>query len=853
MATRLRVLMMLVFAWVLADQIYFDSQLVARVRNQKAFVQQPVGVDGSRGRRVVGIEQEAADAGVAVRDVVLAVEEEPYTSMDVYLRNLHARKPGDDLRMRVRRPDGTEKDVSIRLRPMSRDSNLWLNATLQLFALIVCIPLAFGVAWMRPNDTRSWVLIWMMVAFIMMFQFFYFYPENEVLTVIRMFMVACWKETWPLSMAMLGLFFPERIKLKPWQKWAAAAPATYAVLYAVLVFVHQFARLRSFRIADMLVPLRDLTDPVDVYFSLTLIGFYFLMLGVRFPFTKTAPERRRLVLLNVGSHLAFTPLFVMVIRSLIRGTDTFQGMPPLVTFVCLLMLMLFPLTLAYLVLVHRAMDIRVVLRTGLQYALASRAINVLRMLLVVGAVVYAMRIMQTNERRVENVTTVAVVILFSVLISRAADRARGWIDRHFFREAYNAEHVLSELSQQLRRILEPGVLVETVSRRIAESLHITHVATLLRDGDGFRPAYAVGFDGTPDALFAGDAPVARRLEESRTPQRVYLDDPESWVKKELAGHRDYDLLAGLQTQLLLPIEGQGELTGFISLGPKRSEEPYSRADVQLLQSVATQAGLALDNTRLTAAVAQEAARRERIHQEMEIAGDVQERLFPQRRPVVEGLEYAAACRPAQSVGGDSFDFLELPEGRFGVSIGDVSGKGIPAAILMAVVQTSIRSNAPLAAENLAAMMSSVNRVVEDASSKKHFATIFFGAYHPHTRELRYVNAAHNPPLLLRANGEAEWLKPTGHAVGWSKRAAFAESAVELQPGDTLFLYTDGITEAMNRTMDEFGEDRFLETARRTHTLHPEAVIPAVLHAIDEFAAGEPQHDDMTMVVLRVRP
>src|SRR5207302_3674163 len=166
--------------------------------------------------------------------------------------------------------------------------------------------------------------------------------------------------------------------------------------------------------------------------------------------------------------------------------------------------------------------------------------------------------------------------------------------------------------------------------------------------------------------------------------------------------------------LLLPLASHKELLGFISLGPKKSEEPYSPSDASLLRTVAAQTGLALENSRLSEAFAHEVAQRELLNREIEIAREVQQRLFPQNMPEVPLLEYAGHCRPARGVGGDYYDFLSLASGRLGLAIGDVSGKGVPAALLMASLQASVRGQSQAASGNVAELMTNVNRLVCDA-------------------------------------------------------------------------------------------------------------------------------------------
>jgi len=174
---------------------------------------------------------------------------------------------------------------------------------------------------------------------------------------------------------------------------------------------------------------------------------------------------------------------------------------------------------------------------------------------------------------------------------------------------------------------------------------------------------------------------------------------------------DRDRLHKLEAQLLLPLAFKEKLIGFMSLSSKQSEEPYSKTDLQLLQSVAVQTGLALENSQLTQAIASEVAQRERMNRELEIAREVQERLFPQSYPAMEGLDYAGRCRPALGVGGDYYDFLELPDGSLGIGIGDVSGKGIPAALLMASLQASLRGQTISGQPDLAKLMTNVNKLI----------------------------------------------------------------------------------------------------------------------------------------------
>jgi sigma-B regulation protein RsbU (phosphoserine phosphatase) len=416
----------------------------------------------------------------------------------------------------------------------------------------------------------------------------------------------------------------------------------------------------------------------------------------------------------------------------------------------------------------------------------------------------------------------SVSIAGVLLIRQFAIKLRLWIDRRFFREAYDAEHILSDLADKVRTIVETRRLLETVTHRISDSLHVPRVAVLLSGGDAYRLAYAVGYPSTPNLKIPANTPD---------------------VEKAAREHLD--------AELLLPLSLNQKVLGFLSLGPKRSEEPYTSGDVRLLGSVATQTGLALENSRLTAEIAAEVAQRERLNREIEIAREVQERLFPQELPEVRGLDYSGLCRPALGVGGDYYDFLLLPDGQFGIAIGDVSGKGIPAALLMASLRASLRGQTIEGASDLAALMNNVNKLVYESSSSNRYATFFYAQYDPATRILAYVNGGHNPPLIFRKTGKVMKLETGGPVVGLLPAFRYDQAFVTLERGDILVAFTDGISEAMNPVNEEWGEDRLIESVRRLQNQNAREMISGLVALADEFAAGAVQHDDMTLIVAKV--
>jgi sigma-B regulation protein RsbU (phosphoserine phosphatase) len=267
---------------------------------------------------------------------------------------------------------------------------------------------------------------------------------------------------------------------------------------------------------------------------------------------------------------------------------------------------------------------------------------------------------------------------------------------------------------------------------------------------------------------------------------------------------------------------------------------------------AAQTALALEVARLTTAIGRERAQRERFNRELEIAREVQDHLFPQRLPAVPGLDYCGRCRPAREVGGDYYDFLELPEGRLGIAVGDVSGKGVGAALMMASLEATLRSQASVG-HDLAELMERVNSLVSQASSANRYATLFYAEYDPRSRRLSYVNAGHNPPVILRKAASAcrVFRLETGGPVIGLLQQCYQEATFPLEPGDLVVLFTDGVSESMNTRDEDWGEDRLIEFAKTCHGLTAFEAMTRILAAAEAFAAGASQHDDMTLVVLRV--
>ncbi len=241
----------------------------------------------------------------------------------------------------------------------------------------------------------------------------------------------------------------------------------------------------------------------------------------------------------------------------------------------------------------------------------------------------------------------------------------------------------------------------------------------------------------------------------------------------------------------------------------------------------------------------------RAGQEMEIARQVQARLFPQSFPPLKTLDYAGVCIQARQVGGDYYDFLNLGQERLGMVLGDISGKGIAGALLMANLQANLRSQCAIAVDELQRLLRSVNQLFYDNTPDNAYATLFFAEYHDQGQRLRYANCGHLSALLLRGNDTLERLESTATVLGLFKKWDCLIGECQLLSGDMIAFYTDGITESPNLRGEEFGEQRLADGLRRHRALSSQNLLAAIVDEVRQFSPAE-QYDDMTLIIAKCR-
>jgi sigma-B regulation protein RsbU (phosphoserine phosphatase) len=301
----------------------------------------------------------------------------------------------------------------------------------------------------------------------------------------------------------------------------------------------------------------------------------------------------------------------------------------------------------------------------------------------------------------------------------------------------------------------------------------------------------------------------------------------------------------IRSLLCVPMIVKSALRGVLTVYNKKGQAVFTEEDQRLLAIIAAQSGQVVENARLYE-MEQSLIR---MKEEVRLAARIQTDLLPKSPPAPPGYDIAGTSVPAQMVGGDYFDFMQMPGGKYGVTLGDVSGKGLPAALLMANLQATLRGQTLLGG-SVSECIKRSNKLLAESTSPEKFVTLFYSVLDTGSRMLTYCNAGHDAPMLLRAGGASERLATGGVVLSIMDDFPFEEATVPFGPGDLMVVYSDGISEAMNPANEQFGEGRIAEAVERSRGSSAAGIIESIVAAVRAHAGTAPQMDDMTLVVIK---
>lgn len=545
--------------------------------------------------------------------------------------------------------------------------------------------------------------------------------------------------------------------------------------------------------------------------------------------------RRRLVIPLWGTLLGLLPMAAATLVHAIRPGWAIPGDRYLIVGTVLV-----PLSFAYAIVRHGVFDLTHLARRGMVVA------SLLGLVVAVyGILAYALggalRTVVPSPGFFLGLISALLVALVAVL---AWGRLQRLVDRALFPERLAERRTLREMSRALATCINEGDLLRLLAEKLPAALGSATGVALLWDeaAESFDLAYAHGVDvRTLRDLRLGRG-IAKVLRQSGRPllvEEMGNDLPFGFLPSD-----ERQSLARLGAEAVLPIRSEDRLHGLVVFGGRRNGRRFGPEDIEVLETLAALAGTAAENARLHGSLIEQ----ERITRELELAREIQEDLLPREDPVVATVEIAGRTVPCEEVGGDYYDYVILGRRRLAVVIGDAAGKGIPAALMTAGVQATLRAEAERGTPP-AALLRQLNRRVLSMEEPGRFVSLCFGYLDTSEPSFHYANAGHDPPIRFAADGTVERLGGTGLLLGVARGSEYSEARLALSSGDLLLFYTDGVVDRSRRG-EPFGEERLIEILGDSRQLSAREVRERVLAAVAGFSDEDPP-DDFTVVVVRI--
>ena len=456
------------------------------------------------------------------------------------------------------------------------------------------------------------------------------------------------------------------------------------------------------------------------------------------------------------------------------------------------------------------------------------------------------------ERRPEDTTKIVRLVPEKTWGEPAGTRSAGTqlpgkvvldtTEGEYLKDTHHRLEILYEVTDAIRTVLDLNLLLEKIMNIIFSVMQPDRGFIMLRDDPTGELLPRVVKKRTPD-------------EESITVSRTIVDqciqDRVSVLVSDTSRDRRFQaaesvIMHKIRSAICSPLIYKDEVLGVIYVDTKSRLGAYGEAELDLLTGISNQSAVAIANAKLHAQVVEQ----QKLQKEMEIARSIQMNLLPRSYPQLPGYEMSAMSKPAERVGGDYYDFLPLAQRRCGLAMGDVSGKGVPAALLIATLRASLQIEAMLPNASVTKIMEKLNKITCRDATNDMFASMIYGILDPLQQSFEYVNAGHCHPLLFDETGQLRTLGLGGHLLGIVETAEYEKEVVTISPGSTLIIYSDGVTDTMNSAGDLYGVERLIEFVRDHLAMRAEVLRDTIYHNCLEFRAGAEQFDDFTLLVLK---
>ncbi len=502
---------------------------------------------------------------------------------------------------------------------------------------------------------------------------------------------------------------------------------------------------------------------------------------------------------------------------------------------------LIPLSFGYSIFRYRLMDIEIIIKKSMVYTATTVTLGLcyIGILMILNAMIRSAWSGMPDDRIVHTGSLIMAALIFMPV----KNYFQGVVDKKFFRDRYNYQKALLEFSKELPGLSGLEQIVQQVIASVRKTMHIESVSLVLFN-NGEESGVFHNDGSLPESCLklAELEQLILLLQKSQNAQLLY----EVALQELPLPDNEKSLIRSCRIVAAVPMIKSGRLSGALFLGPKQSERTFSSEDIDLLLTVANQTAIAIENALLM----KREIDRTRYENELQVARRIQQSLLPQEQPLIDSLDIAGIAIPAYSVGGDYFDYVRLDEHRLLISIGDVSGKGVSAALYMSKIQGMIQIASQLysSPKNI---LTEVNQWMYRSMDRQSFVTIVLGLIDIKKKSITICRAGHNPVIAVR-EGNICVIQCKGIGIGLTDSSAFTAHLEEytrpLETGNHYVFYTDGVTEAMNANYEEYGEERLFEIIRKPWADSMQ-LLESVLQSVRDFKGEAEQHDDMTMVVI----
>ena len=722
---------------------------------------------------------------------------------------------------------------------------------------------------MKPHQRNSWIFLLFAATFGILLTFLY---QSGPLTPLWLENANIFAYTFtPAVFLHLALCFPAERKILERHPYFQFLP----YLLSFLLFV----RIRTLTYNMFDTPKFWLMTTV-IYMAVGVVFFIGSCLQLRITSrSQIVKLRSRVILLGfaISASLPLADFFTNTFFKIYMVPDFNYYLPFFVVF---------PAFVGYSIVKHDLFDIDTIIKRTYGYVLTTGAI----------AGIYGIFILVSNlafgsfEFARSPTFTLLFILGIVFLFNPIRNRVQKFIDRVFYRLEYDYQETVKKISESMRTLLGLNEIGQSIMDTAMGTMFIDSGYVMLqkKKGDSYKcliqsgkkdlaftrkPAPGAGNDddgdapevpatdaapnqtevkvlenkpGSPEIILASDEPFVRLLSDYRKEVTTYdIQENPFFEDQRESCQRIFDQM---DATLIVPLIHENNLIGMISLGRKKSGKFYRREDISLLNILANQGAIAIEN----ALMLEEVIEKERMEEELNIARDLQLSMLPVECPQIEGFEIAAFAESAREVGGDFYDFIEMGDGKLGIVIGDVTGKSVSGALVMSSSRSIFRM---LGDEklNVSESMIRANRRTKKDIKTGMFVALLYAVFESETKSLSLCSAGQTQPVLRFAStGDTVLVETKGDSfpLGILEEANYEETRLQMQPGDRIVLYTDGVVEAMNDKEELFGFDRLIAVVKRSETVSAQSLLEEIKNQVDQFAGSMSQHDDITIIVVQ---